>query len=552
MIGNSLSIGAVTLLALVINIFVTGIHNTCAATSGGEVKLVSVKKIWDAAPHNAFTDLIRYHDQWYCVFREGQKHVAPDGALRVITSTNGETWQSAALIKSTTGDLRDAKISVTPDGQLMLLGAEALHDKSEHTHQTLTWFSRNGTDWSERHPVGDLDYWLWRVTWNQDTAYGIGYGCGPADRTVRLYRSQDGVKFTTLINDLHIERSPNETSIQFAPDGTAYCLLRRDGAEANGLLGFAEAPYTRWEWKDLGQRIGGPHMLLLPDGRLIGAVRLHQPTVHTALVWLDPVQGTMTECLALPSGGDTSYPGLVWHDDQLWVSYYSSHEQKTSIYLARVAIGPAPPPETVSELPPYPHTNVARTYTVDPTWPARPESVTWAAMPGIAVDAQDQIWTFNRSTPPIQVYRPDGSFVRSWGAETVGLAHHLKIDHDGNIWIADIGLHIVRKFSPEGKVLKTLGTPGVKGCDEAHFNMPTDMAISRQGDVFVSDGYGNNRIVHFDANGNFVKAWGDLGVAPDQFSLPHAIAMDSLGRLYVADRNNVRVQVYDQQAKLLD
>ena len=89
-------------------------------------------KIWDQAPHNAFTDLVRFHDRWFCVFREGQGHVSPEGALRVITSVDGLKWESAAIITSNNSDLRDAKITVTPDGQLMLCGAEALHDKSKH------------------------------------------------------------------------------------------------------------------------------------------------------------------------------------------------------------------------------------------------------------------------------------------------------------------------------------------------------------------------------------------------------------------------------------
>ena len=111
---------------------------------------------------------------------------------------------------------------------------------------------------------------------------------------------------------------------------------------------------------------------------------------------------------------------------------------------------------------------------------------------------------------------------------------------------------MVRKFSPAGSILATLGTPDEPGADERRLNMPTDMAITPAGDIFVSDGYGNNRIVHFYAHGGFVKQWGQMGTGPRDFSLPHAIALDSRGRLYVADRNNVRVQVYSQAGELLD
>jgi hypothetical protein len=200
----------------------------------------------------------------------------------------------------------------------------------------------------------------------------------------------------------------------------------------------------------------------------------------------------------------------------------------------------------------YPPVNVATAYVVDPAWPQRPAELYWAEVPGVAVDAHDRVYVFTRATPPVQVYEADGKFVRAWGADTIKSAHHIKIDGQGHVWIADIGQHVVQKYTPEGKLLLTLGTPNQPGRDASHLNMPTDMAITAAGDVFVSDGYGNARVVHFDKNGKFIKEWGELGSKPGQFSIPHAIAVDSRGRLYVADRNNVRVQVFDQQGKLLD
>lgn len=211
-----------------------------------------------------------------------------------------------------------------------------------------------------------------------------------------------------------------------------------------------------------------------------------------------------------------------------------------------------PEPTVEIKLPNYPRIDPTPWYEVDPAWPQKPAEYQWEAMPGVAVDKKDQIWIFTRSKPPIQVYRADGTFVKAWGDDTIDTAHHLKIDDDGNIWVADIGLHIIRKFSPDGDVLHTIGTPGVAGEDETHLNKPTDMVVAPNGHVFVSDGYGNNRVVHFDEKGDFVKAWGKMGVGPNDFSLPHAIDMDSQGRLYVADRNNARVQIYSQDGKLLD
>jgi 6-bladed beta-propeller len=205
-----------------------------------------------------------------------------------------------------------------------------------------------------------------------------------------------------------------------------------------------------------------------------------------------------------------------------------------------------------AKLPDFPKTNLAKTYKVDPNWPKRLSEMHWGHIPGIAVSKKDEIYVFTREKPPIQVYSPDGKLLRSWGSDTIDTAHHIKIDKLGNIWLADIGHHVVRKYSPEGKVLLTIGIPGEFGEDERRLKMPTDMAIAPNGDVFISDGYGNNRIVHCDANGKFIKQWGKMGTGANDFSLPHAIEIDSKGRLYVADRNNVRVQVYSQEGKLLD
>jgi DNA-binding beta-propeller fold protein YncE len=143
--------------------------------------------------------------------------------------------------------------------------------------------------------------------------------------------------------------------------------------------------------------------------------------------------------------------------------------------------------------------------------------------------------------------------VYSWGGgDAIGMAHHIEIDPKGNVWLADVGLHVVMQFTPEGKLLQTLGTRGEAGLDDDHFNMPTDMAITPKGDVFIADGYGNSRVVHYDARGRFVKAWGRRGDGPGEFNEPHAIAIDSTERIYVADRSNGRVQVFDQSGKFLD
>ncbi len=302
-----------------------------------EPRLLTVRKIWDRGEHNAFTDLVRFGDRWLCVFREGKGHVSPDGALRVISSPDGDHWTSNSLLTSSTADLRDAKISITPDGRLYLSGAAALHQPGPIRHQSLSWFSPDGVTWSQPYPIGDADLWLWRVDWHQGSGYGIGYSTTGED-FIRLYSTRDGIRFEPLVSRLRDGDYANESSFVFRDDGSALCLLRRDprgAGEASALLGAALPPYTDWTWKDLGVRVGGPKLLELPDGRLVAGVRLYDGGARTSLCRVEPATGTLTEILELPSGGDTSYPGMVYHEGLLWVSYYASHEGRTSIYLAR-------------------------------------------------------------------------------------------------------------------------------------------------------------------------------------------------------------------------
>lgn len=308
-----------------------------ATAASGTVELVECRRIWDAAPHNAFTDLARFRGEWFCVFREGQGHVSPDGAIRVLVSKDGQQWTSASRLTSPRGDLRDPKIVVAPGGRLWLSAAIALPNPTEIRHQTVAWFSKDGRAWGDPFDIGDPNVWLWRVAWQGKEALGVGYDT-TAEKFVRLYRSGDGRKFETVLPRLFDDGYPNETGIGFRPDGTVVCVLRRDGKPGSGKIGVSRPPYTSWDWKDLGVRIGGPQLIRLPDGRELAAVRLYDQKVRTSLAWVDAESGSLTECLVLPSGGDTSYPGLVWRRGLLWVSYYSSHEGKTSIYLAKVRL----------------------------------------------------------------------------------------------------------------------------------------------------------------------------------------------------------------------
>ena len=323
--------------------------NRAVAYSPVDLTIDSVVKVGDAAPHNAFTDLIRFQDYWYLSFREADSHaVSGDGDVRVLRSADGGIWESVALLDwGPEYDMRDAKLNITPDGRLMLNTAAAPLAATDQ-RQSLVYFSPNGTDWSDGpYEVGEPDWWLWGVgVGPDDKIYGVGYGdIKTHPRTTRLYRSADGINYETIVPTLTDAPETGETALVFRQDGTAVALVRQNDGSNQSWLGTASADYTDWDFQSITPRIGGPELIELPDGTILAAGRAYTPVQQTAIWQIDPEHGQMNELIRLPSGGDTSYPGMVWHEDQLWMSYYSSHEGKTSIYLAKLSVTePEPPP----------------------------------------------------------------------------------------------------------------------------------------------------------------------------------------------------------------
>lgn len=305
---------------------------------GVHAEVTAVRRIGDTAAHSAFTDLVSHGGSWYCAFREGTSHVSGDGVIRVLASPDGRSWTSAALLRRDGSDLRDPRLVPRPDGRLHLYAA-AVTGETSKSFRTMAWLSPDGHHWGDPTPVGEPDVWLWRAAWHDGTMYGVGYATREP-RFVRLYRSRDGVDLHPVVQTLFAGGYPNESGLVFEPGGRALCLLRRDRDSATAQLGRADPPYRDWHWTDLGVQVGGPALLQLPDGRLLAGVRLLDGRPRTAICAVDAERAELTELVSLPSGGDTSYPGLVWRDDLLRVSYYSSHEGRACVYLAEVAIGP--------------------------------------------------------------------------------------------------------------------------------------------------------------------------------------------------------------------
>lgn len=204
-------------------------------------------------------------------------------------------------------------------------------------------------------------------------------------------------------------------------------------------------------------------------------------------------------------------------------------------------------------------------YTAHDHWAQRPPEHTWLEVAAIAVDSRDRVFAFNRGPHPVMIFERDGTFVDFWGEDQFARAHGITIGPDDSVYCTDDLDHTVRKFTLEGKLLLTLGTSGQPANTGATsvdfrtirragppFHFPTNVAIAASGDIFVSDGYGNARIHRFAPDGRLLLSWGEAGAEPGQFHIPHGIAIDRDGRVFVADRENSRIQIFSQDGKFLD
>ena len=204
--------------------------------------------------------------------------------------------------------------------------------------------------------------------------------------------------------------------------------------------------------------------------------------------------------------------------------------------------------------------NLPNLYRPVENWAKLPAGIEWGQVISVEPDAKDNIWVFHRSDPALLEFDQSGKLLKSFASGMFVQAHGLFIDREGNVWVTDAQGkpgkgHQVFKFSPEGKVLMTLGKAGVTGTGPDTFNGPSDVVIGNNGDIFVADGHGENtnaRIVKFSKDGKFIKGLGKKGSGPGEFDTPHSIALDSKGRLFVADRGNSRIQIFDQDGKFID
>jgi DNA-binding beta-propeller fold protein YncE len=199
----------------------------------------------------------------------------------------------------------------------------------------------------------------------------------------------------------------------------------------------------------------------------------------------------------------------------------------------------------------------ADVYRLQEGWGQLPAGDSWGEVTGVATTANNVIVAVRRSEPPILEFDPSGALLKSWGHGLFVWPHGFRIDKEGYLWItdgraADGRGQQVFKIAPDGRIVMTLGTKGVGGETPETFAGPADVAFGQNGEIFVADGHQNSRVVKFTKDGKFIKAWGRRGAGQGEFNVPHAIATDSRGRVFVADRGNQRVQIFDAEGNYLD
>ncbi len=312
-------------------------------------KILATKRIWNEADHNAFTDLVRYQDLFFCAFRESDNHAggAP-GTIRILFSKDGETWFNGAVVQMRGLDLRDPMLSEMPDGRLMLNVEGAIYDQYGKfiRRNPFVAFSKNGIDWTPLIDLGMDDDWIWRVTWKDGIGYAFVYHATDYQEekipwSIRLVKTENGLKYDT-IKSFEIPGNPSEATIRFKEDGSMVTLLRRSG---NAWIGHSSIPYDVWEWNETKTIVGGPNFLILPNGKMWAAMRKvdlvmkgKEKVAYTNTVLARMNEKNLFPEIVLPSGGDTGYPGMVYHNGKLFISYYSSHERKPGIYLSLIEL----------------------------------------------------------------------------------------------------------------------------------------------------------------------------------------------------------------------
>lgn len=300
--------------------------------------------------HSAFTDALAFGKYTLVCYRRATNHISGDGSLEVAVLSPSMQIKTRQRLWMENADLRDPKLSVMPNGKLLLTAYARYCNEQNQTivAKNICWFSDSGETWSAPRHFGPTNWWLWRLRWHNGTAFGFAYNRGK--NRIDLYRGHpyghmECIKRGALSLQHHGKGYPNESDIWFNASDEMFAVIRRDADSYSAMLGKAKAPYTRWQWQDLHTYVGGPVVEPIEteqegNSHALLAGRIFTRGLLKTAIWkLNIDKAELTPLLLLPSSGDNSYPGIIRSGNELKVSYYSSHiDRQTRVYLARLKI----------------------------------------------------------------------------------------------------------------------------------------------------------------------------------------------------------------------
>ena len=323
----------------------SGIDPDTIINNSSICKILSVKKVYDVQRHCAFSDLIKWKGNWYLVFRASDDHAyTQNGTIEVLKSSDGSVWEPEISYESAEKDLRDPKFDIN-NNQLIVYaqGVKFNSDKTVNFQQGVI-IEAEKTEFNRIVPY-DLNYgfpayWPWRFSKLDNVSYAIGYNQSP--KVLKIVETKDFKDFVDVCDLSYIQKTPSEGTLRFN-NNKCYALIRRTGPTILGISNIADLCNFKWiELPMIG--LGGPNFLVYDNNTLIISGRDYLTKDYSygngrTSLFIYKIKENKTYRIAtLPSGGDTGYPGLYLNNNQLWISYHSTHEGTTKIYLAKVEL----------------------------------------------------------------------------------------------------------------------------------------------------------------------------------------------------------------------
>jgi hypothetical protein len=315
-------------------------------------------KVYSDGSHNAFTDLIQWKDHYYLCFRHGESHGSLDGEIRVMRSADTRTWEPCGTL-DTAGDDRDPHFTATDDALYVYFGTWDLRHMDGNAppdrQSVRSYFAstNDGVTWSKIQGIYEPDWWVWRVRYLDGRFYGIAYTAyrpKPAERVMQLVVSDDGLNWT-LASKIADRRQPSESDLTMLEDGSLFVVTRMQDDINEGFIWRSNPDHSEWTGETVGDIVHSPALAKWMDRFFVAGRSRDSEQQSVTRVW-ELIDGKAVELITLPSGGDTSYPGLIVDPNTvdaerpaLLVSWYSQHDENrkenkhaASIYTARLNI----------------------------------------------------------------------------------------------------------------------------------------------------------------------------------------------------------------------